>query len=455
MRVPIVAGLVLSLAGVTTALSAQTSLTIYQDGRILVRKTVDAAVPTGASTHRLALGELDPATLFSLDPTLRVTRVRYDASVDEKNTLRRAIGTTLAFVRNVGREADTVRAVVLGVDPERYRLPDGSVTFSRPGVPLYPASLVQVEPTMVVDIVAAARRNGFPLGFFTGGASWQASYQVVLAKGGAARFAGAAVIPSDRLSVDSAEVQLLAGSVRRAGPPGPRFAMDEIAMASRAAKAQEGMETPEGVGEAYLYTVPGTVTLRPGVTTSAALFEPVAVSVEKTYTVQGEIPWMGYLPQNGDESRVPVEVTWVLARKARTDFGDRPLPGGVARLYEEDTAGRPQLVGEASFGHTAPAQDLRLSAAYAFDLTARRVQTSYRTQRDSLRTTAIADYRVTIANAKDSAVTVDVIERRAGDWAIVTSSIRAERTSSTEAVFRVRVPARGEATLTYRVRVTW
>ena len=44
-------------------LSAQTSLTIYNDGRVLVRRTVEAKVPKGGSTQRLALGALDPATL--------------------------------------------------------------------------------------------------------------------------------------------------------------------------------------------------------------------------------------------------------------------------------------------------------------------------------------------------------------------------------------------------------
>src|SRR4026209_435964 len=51
-------------------LHAQTSLTIYNDGRVLVRRTLPLTLPKGASSQRLALGALDPATLFSLESSV-------------------------------------------------------------------------------------------------------------------------------------------------------------------------------------------------------------------------------------------------------------------------------------------------------------------------------------------------------------------------------------------------
>jgi hypothetical protein len=142
-------------------------------------------------------------------------------------------------------------------------------------------------------------------------------------------------------------------------------------------------------------------------------------------------------------------------RPARTPFGDLPLPGGTYRLYQADSAGRQQLIGESSAGHIAPGRDLQLTAGAAFDITAKRLQLTYTTRRDSLRTIATADYKVTISNAKDSAVTVEVLEERQGDWNVVSSSLPAERVSSTRVRFRVRVPARSDGVLVYRVRVTW
>jgi hypothetical protein len=183
------------------------------------------------------------------------------------------------------------------------------------------------------------------------------------------------------------------------------------------------------------------------------------VAYQRNYVVRGLIPYWGYLPQQGEETEAPVEVSYTLKRPRKTGFGDRPLPGGVARLFQPDSAGRQQLVGEAAMDHTPAGEDLRLAAGTAFDLTARRVQTTYVTRRDSsqagVRTIATADYRVTIRNATDSAATVDVHEERGGEWAVVSSSVPGEKLSSTLTRFRVTVPARGEGRLTYRVRIVW
>jgi hypothetical protein len=274
-----------------------------------------------------------------------------------------------------------------------------------------------------------------------------------------ARVSGLAVLESQGLRADNAEIQLLAGSVGRADkqprPPRPL----ERRLEAAAAFADDAA-AQQRVGEFHLYSLPGKSTLRPGLTTSVALFEPADVPYEKTYEVRGLVPYWGILPQQGEESEAPVEVSYTLKRPHKTGFGDRPLPGGVARIFQPDSAGRPQLVGEALTEHTPAGRDLRLAAGIAFDLTARRVQTGYVTRRDStaaygVRTVATADYRVTVRNATDSVATVDVIEERVGEWSVVRSSVPAEKLSTVRTRFRVKVPARGEAAVTYRLRIVW
>ena len=455
------------LAG--SAARAQTSLTIYNDGRVLVRRTVPVRVPGGVSTQTVALGLLDPSTLFSLDPAVSIVRTSYDGAIDEASVLRRAVGRRIVFrtprTRPDGTtSADTVSALVLSVDPLQLQMPDGRVSFTMPGQPLYPADLVVSVPSAALTLQSAGARDNLRLGYFTQGARWQASYQVVLGGNGAAgdaRVGGAAVVMSDMLKADSAEVQLLAGSVSAAPSPGNQAMMKgrAMAVAEMAAPAYQSV-SEQRVGEFHLYSVPEKLTLLPGQTTSAAMFDPATVRYERNYVVHGQLPIWGYLPQQPNEEEVPVEVSYTLKRPRKTDFGDRPLPGGVARLFQADSAGRLQLVGEAATDHTPAGEDLRLTAGNAFDLTAKRVQTSYTTRRDSVRagvwrTTATADYRVTLSNATDSAATVDVLEERRGEWTVVSSSVKPEKVSSSVTRFRVTVPARGDAVLTYRVRVVW
>jgi hypothetical protein len=444
------------------SLGAQTSLTIYQDGRVLVRRTVPLTVPSGFSVQQLALGHLDPSTLFALDSGVAITGASYDAAVDEQNTMRRAVGQTIWFRSGMrpNNVWDSVSATVLGVDPERFRLADGRVVFQRPGVPLYPSELVLVDPTLTVGVRSAAAARALRVGYFTGGAVWSAGYDVVLGGAGAnARITGSAAIASQTLRADSAEIQLLAGTVSKAGPRPPMpYAMEEVRMA-RAQNVAADAATEEGVGEAHLYTIPGRLSLAPGITTTAGLFEPATAPWERNFVVRGQVPYWGPLPQMGqEEGRVPVEVSYTLTRRPRTPFGDLPLPAGVYRLYQPDGSGRLQLVGESSAGHVAPGQEVRLTAGNAFDLTATRVQTSYVTRRDTTRasrTVATVEFRVTVASAKDSAATVDVLEERGGEWSVISSSVPAERLSTTRTRFRLRVPAKGEATVTYRLRVIW
>ena len=276
--------------------------------------------------------------------------------------------------------------------------------------------------------------------------------------GSSARVNGNAAIASNTLRADSAEIQLLAGTVAKAGPRPPRpYAAREMAL--QAQDAVGNAATEEGVGEAHLYTLPGRLRLEPGVTTTAGLFEPAVAPWERTFVVRGQVPYWGPLPQMGaEEGRVPVEVGYTLTRRPKTPFGDLPLPAGTYRIYQPDGSGRLQLVGESSAGHVAPGQEVRLTAGNAFDLTATRIQTGYTTRRDTTRasrTVATADYRVTIASAKDSAATVDILEERGGEWSVVSSSVPAEKLSSTRTRFRVRVPPKGEVAVTYRLRVIW
>jgi hypothetical protein len=262
---------------------------------------------------------------------------------------------------------------------------------------------------------------------------------------------GVAVINAGSIDADDAEVQLLAGNVGyEGGMPRPMMARGQAMEAVAFDKASE-----QAIGEAHLYTLPGRHALRRGSQLAVALFEPAEVRAEKGYSVSGQVPMWGPLPQYGEENQLPVAVTYTLPRERKTAFGDLPLPGGTWRLLEPDREGRLQLVGVANTGHTAAGEELRLHAGTAFDLTARMVQTEYAQAREGRLTVATADYRWTLANAGTAEVTIDVLEQRGGDWSVETSSVPAEKLSSTLTRFRVKVPAGGEATLTYRVRARW
>jgi hypothetical protein len=440
-----------------TPLAAQTSLSIYRDGRVVVRRTLSQPLQQGRNSLTLRLEALDPATLFSTDTSVSIASatVRYPSA--KNDALARATGQTLSFVRSVG---DTVKATIVRVDPPQYRLPDGRLLLEQPGEPLFPAELVRTAPEAQVVLDAARARTRTDIAYVAQGMTWEALYQVILT-GTRAQVTGTATVTSQGLRADSAEVQLVAGAIRRTrGPPAvPAPMMDRMMSAGLA--AQEKVDVgEEAVGETHVYQLPGRLTIEPNVPVTTALFPRSSAPAVQELIVPGVLPWRGWMGQNPEPNRVPVQVWYTIKRAAKTPFGDRPLPAGTVQLYQADSSGRVQLIGEASNDHTAPGRDLRVQSGDAFDITAERVQTDWNQEqlpplRRGMpnRQRVTAAYRVTITNAKAEAVNVDVRESHFGSWKIVESSVPAEKLSSSESRFRVAVPAAGEATLTYTVQI--
>ena len=455
----ITASLVLAITAGVVPLAGQTSLSIYSDGRVVVRRTVPQALQKGRNSFTLRLEGFDGATLFSPDTAVAVVSAVVRPPTDQDAALAAAAGQTLSFVRpRTGGGADTVRASVVRSDPPQYRLSDGRYLLSSPGEPLVPAELVRTTPEATITLEATQARSRTELAYVAGGAAhWQAVYQVVLG-GARCQVSGSATIASESLRADTAEVQLVAGSINRAQPeaPAPRgYRAKGLALSEVVVTTGE-----QAVGETHVYQLPGKVSLEPGTPVTTALFPRSGAAYTQELIVPGALPWRGFPGQApGEENRAPVQVWYTLKRARGTPFGERPLPGGTVQLYQADSAGRLQLVGEARSDHTAPGRDLRVQSGDAFDITAERVQTDY-TQEQlappkrgmAPRQRITASYKVTISNAKPVAVTVDVREARFGAWRVTESSVGPEKLSATEVRFRIPVPANGDGTLTYTVQ---
>jgi hypothetical protein len=444
------------LAGCAVPVAAQTSLSIYTDGRVVVRRTLPQPLDKGRNTLTLKLDGLDPATLFSPDTGVGLVTTVLRPASERASALESAVGQTLTFVRGKG---DTLRATVVRVSPPQYRLPDGRFLLSEPGEPVVPAEVVRTAPEATVTLEAARARPRTELAYVVdGGARWAATYQVLLA-GARCQVSGAATVTSQSLRADSAEVQLVAGSINRAAPE-PRDYAARAAPQVAMAMVSGAAASEQAVGETHVYDLPGRLSLVAATPVTTALFPPASVVYAREYIVPGVMPWRGFLGQSPAEpDRVPVQVWYTLKRGRGTAFGDRPLPAGTVTLYQADSSGRVELVGEARTDHTAPGRDLRVLSGSAFDVTAERVQTDYSQEQlaparrgVAPRQRVTAAYKVTLTNAKPEAVTVDVREARFGVWRVVESSLPAEKRSATEVRFRVTVPANGEATLTYTVQ---
>jgi hypothetical protein len=449
-----------------SVLSAQTSLLLFKDGRVLVNTSIPLRIPAGRSVQRFPLDEHDASSLVALDPGVVLSEVHYQGPTDDAKLYRRSVGSRVVF-RNAN--GDTVSAVVLDGTPFRFEMA-GGISLSPPGDPLFPPQLLGSGRTVEATVEAQRALERLRVSYVTTGAAWSAGYSLVI-RDGTAGISGAASLRSSAVLTDSAEIILLDGVVNRvssftreAGVAQRMSRLDQLRLeevvVTGAAEAAPAVML--GVGGVHLYSLSGHYGLVPGMVTVAQLFRPAVLPIERIHSIPGALPLTGN-PQAFGRQAPTVGLHYRVHRGRGTPFGDLPLPGGVARLYKDSPEGSRLLIGEAVVLHTPAGADLDLLGGSSLDLSAVREETEVGMAQDSVQradggvnirtVAAIRAYKVTFTNRSDSAEVVEVVERRTGPWSVITSSVPTERVVPDGMRFRVSVPPRSDAVLTYRLRI--
>ena len=448
---------------VATSLAAQ-SVTIYPDGRVMVRTTVQTAVPAGSSVHRILLGNADPGSVIASDPGVHLVSLERSDEDSDVGVFRRAVGRRLAVRFPNG---DTASVELVSANPLRYRLPSGLIVMGQSywGQLQFPPDLLR-DPTTAVTVTAERHHDRLALSYLTTGAWWQARYSVRLRPAGSS-VTGIAEITSTGLDLDSSEVSLLAGHVGRAtAQPGrdeEGMRLDELVV--RSSNGQMRVPPPAvslGVAGHRLYQLAGRHPFQAGQTLTLPLFPAAAADIERVHVIDLSAETTGPTIET-PEGQLParVDIQYRAGRPKGTPFGDRPLPPGIVAIYQEQD-GAEVYVGEAAIGHTPPNETLRVDAGIATEVTAKRrasgfevIQDSVMNRNGSVSVRNVAQLQAlewTLTNAGDQPVTVEITDRRAGKIRIVDSSIALEVAGPT-ARLRVTVPARGELMVHYRIRI--
>ncbi|MGH9316712.1 MAG: DUF4139 domain-containing protein [Thermoanaerobaculia bacterium] len=334
-------------------------------------------------------------------------------------------------------EAEVV--AVFGDDPEHVLLREGAdLVYGEPGARLVlpggtPGAARLGRVRLKLESEWAGPRE-ITSRYLVGEINWEADYALTLAPDErSGRLEGWFQI-ENRSGAEFAptRLRLLAGVLRAStGPRTPATAL-------RYAAAEVAVEPSVPVSESRMYELASPGSLAQGRTTFP-LAASVEVPVEKRYLVRTTYG----LGENAESQSLPVEVVYHVGAKTI----EAALPAGTVRIY----AGADSVfTGEDRIAHTPEKTDFEIETSEAFDLTARRRQSSF--QQLSPRKTE-SGFETTITSRKKEAATVIVRENFPGDWTLIQSSIPGSRRSARVVEFAVPVPAGGQAELTYRVRV--
>ena len=310
--------------------------------------------------------------------------------------------------------------------------------------------------TMLLENTATGTKD-IELSYLTGGLQWRADYVAELnATDDAINLSGWVTLTNTSgASYRDAQLQLVAGDVHQA-PPEQDLAFGgrrEVMMKTMAAQAPSMAQ--EEMFEYHLYTLARPTTIADRQSKQVALLQASSVPCKKEFLLEGRSYY--YRRAYGEiDRKLKVGVFVEIENRKKNHLG-LPLPKGVVRVYKEDSKGALQFIGEDRIDHTPENETIRLKLGDAFDLTASKKQTDFKKIAGDGRYNYIyeAAFEVKLKNAKPEEVEIKLVEPIPGDWEILTESHNHHKESSSAASWRVPVPAKGETTLVYRVRVKY
>ena len=235
-------------------------------------------------------------------------------------------------------------------------------------------------------------------------------------------------------------LMLVAGDVNRTSPqPLPRAEMAGARMMGMAMDA-EPVASRVASGDVHVYSLAGPVDLAASETTQVRIAHQHKVRAARRYLVDGRSHFMrSPMPGIQPFENPAVEIRF-------TNEGSEPLPAGNARVFADS-----RLLGESPIPATPAGEQVILRTGKAFDLTVRRQQTAFR--RLGLSDNEIETaHELTLRNAKDTSVEIEVREQIGGEWELIEASHPMNR-DGLAATWRIGVPAGGKTTLTYVVRI--
>jgi hypothetical protein len=451
----------------TTTLDDQVELavTVYNSDIALVRDVRTLDIARGISDlHFMDIAAtVNPATVHfrSLTEPARVSvleqNYEYDL-LDPDKLLRKYVGRDLTLVRN-RQENGTTRAeevkahllayntapvwkigneIVTGLGADHIRFPE------------LPESLYS-RPTLIWTLDnGGASRHRVEASYLAGKLAWNADYVLTVARDDkSADVDGWVTLTNGSgTAFRNAKLQLVAGDLNRVRNVLGRMAADEMRAERPAAAA---VMAQEAFSDYHLYTLGRKTSIKNNETKQVSMLGGTGVPVQKRYVVEGQSFYYHNATHPGSPIKDVVQVYYQFKNEERTGLG-MPMPAGVVRVYQSDSRGGVQFVGEDRINHTPKDETLNLKIGNAFDVVCERNQIDWQRIAGS---TFEVEYEVTVRNHKSTAVAVEVNEPIGGTWRMIRSSHEWTKTAAWAAQFQVPVAADGEATLKYRVRVTY
>ncbi len=372
-----------------------------------------------------------------------------------QSLLDKSLGKTIQIVRTnyvTGQETtkaakvlSTVGGLVVDINGQIETNPDGRFIF-----PELPPNL-RAQPTLttLVDNKLAGNHH-YELSYLTGGLSWRADYVVELTGDNRLDLASWVTLSNySDTEYRNANVQLVAGDVNQVAnePRVERFLVKKMAIAE-----PQAAPAVEDFSEYKLYTLPRKTTIANNQTKQVALLSAAEVVSHQTLVFAGN-SINRYSAESGAKEKLNPTLKLNFTNDKKSNLG-MALPKGVVRVYQRDSQGNAQFVGEDNIGHTAENESVALTLGKSFDVSAIREKTYFKIlNKDNANYKYEVGYRTIFKNAKKTPVKVSYFENFDGEWKLLSSTLKNQKSSASENEWEVTVPAKSDIVLDFTVEV--
>jgi hypothetical protein len=441
------------------------AVTVYNSDIALVRDVRELTLPRGSFDLRFMdiAATVNPATVHfrSLTEPSRVSvleqNYEYDLLEPDK-LLRKYVGREVTLVRRRSENGETreeeVKARLLSYNNAPVwqignqivtGLSADHITF-----PELPGNLY-THPTLIwtLDNTGAARHR-VEASYLASKLSWNADYVLTVGRDDkAADLDGWVTLGNaSGTSFRNAKLQLVAGDLNRV-----RGVLNKVMEfdARRPAAASAAVMAQESFSDYHLYTLARKTTINNNETKQVSMLNGTGVPVRKRYLVEGQASYYRNGQHPGSPIKDDVQVYYRFRNEQSAGLG-MPMPAGVVRVYQADSKGGTQFVGEDRIDHTPKDEELNLKIGNAFDVACERSQVDFEKIAPNVYE---LEYAITLRNHKTAPIAVEVNEPIGGTWKMVRSTHEWTKTAAWAAGFSVPVAAGETAVLKYRVRVTY
>jgi hypothetical protein len=444
---------------------AELSLTVYNSDVALVRDVRNLQLARGAANLRFMdiAATVNPATVHFRSLTepqqVNVLEQNYEYDLLEPDKLlRKYVGREVTLMRNRTENGTTrqeeVKALLLSYNNQPvWKIGSEIVTgigADHIRFPELPETLYS-RPTLIWTVQNdGAANHKVEASYLASRLAWNADYVLTVARDDkAADLNGwVTLVNNSGTAFRNAKLQLVAGDLNRVRQQLNKVLAD---VAERRAEAPAAQMMQEAFSDYHLYTMNRKTTINNAQTKQVSLLQGTDVPTLKRYVVEGQNYYYHNHQHPGSPIKDLVQVYYQFKNEAKSGLGI-PMPAGVLRVYQQDSKGGVQFVGEDRIMHTPKDETLNIKIGNAFDVVCERKQIDFQKFAPSVYE---FEYEITLRNHKATAVSVEVNEPIGGTWRMMRSSHEWTKTAAWAAQFKVPVASDGTAVLKYRVRVTY